>query len=197
MNARIGKRHLQRLALLLVVEVVLGGAALYLANRHRAAREEELLAAQAALAQAKSDAGELNSLLVTVAALSRELRHLEHPPVPEADYLPSLMLQLYSLAHRSGIQMTSYQPAGSAPQPAAAKGSEKTAAPTVPSREVTIAVAGNFQQHMAFLRGLAQFPKIVTIKPADLRRAGTDASGHPVMNVQLKLTCYVLPQEGA
>ncbi|HEY3284644.1 MAG TPA: hypothetical protein VGN26_20420 [Armatimonadota bacterium] len=197
------KRQVKRLGIILLIELVVGMAGGFVVSRARTARQDQLAASQAVLAQAKSDAGELNSLIVNVSALEREMGHLEKPTVKDVDYVPTLMLQLVDLAHRTGVQFTSYKPGSQSAAAPASQPSPPASAPppaagsttTVPSREVSITVAGNFRQHMAFLAGLSKFPKIVAIQPAELRSAGVDLAGHPVMDVQMKLTCYMLPQE--
>ncbi len=212
----------ERLLLAAVVMIAAVVGFVLLVYRPRTAEADRLMrqlrSQQHEVMRVRAEAQRKSGLEGQVAHLRVSIRNLEGK-LPSAREIPSLLLQLDDLAAKLGVDLRKIRPgelrAATAPQPAPAASSplpvgearpaarplagKPTAAPAVQPYErftLEMAVQGDFDALLAFMRGIEDFPRFLAISDVQLTlppsmKAEDPAS--PRLTLAVTASAYVVP----
>jgi len=201
------KRTVLITACALVLEIALVASLMLLALRALNSRKADLDRARQELSVVRNEANQLTDLRRQKALCQARLQRLEPALGPGRGnrVVPTLMVQLYDLAKRSGVTISAVRPTQApAPKPQPAQGQ----APSSPSgtqpqpstqgfeaRKVSIDLTGTFAQLHKFLEGLASFPKPVEVANFQIRPVEQEPGHAAKLGVAFELNCYTVYRE--
>jgi Tfp pilus assembly protein PilO len=206
-------------ALLSVAGVVFAvGAGLgYLLFSQIAIARNSVVNLQAQAGSSSQIARRYQSTLADYNTTTSQIAFLEGP-IPQNQYVPTLLQQLQVLAQTTGLQVMSVKPgplasltqkaaapvaaavpaSGDATAGAASASNAKAVAPPYDTLPVQLTVTGTYRQIMQFIYGLPRFPKILCLKSLNLSpkglsagSMGTGAVAEPALNAVFSIDAYV------
>lgn len=199
------KRTVLITAFALVLEIAVATSLVFLARGAVNSRKAELDRAKQELSVVRNEANQLTELRRQKALCQARLQRLE-PALPAGkgnQVVPSLMVQLYDLAKRSGVTISAIRPTQVvAPKPqqgqqqgTASSAQPQPAAPGFEMRKVSVDLTGTFAQLHKFLEGLASFPKPVEVANFQIRPVEQEPGRAARLGVAFELNCYTIYRE--
>jgi Tfp pilus assembly protein PilO len=126
-----------------------------------------------------------------------ELRHLEST-VSTEEYVPTLLKELEATGKSCQLQISGVRPLPPPPKKKTSEGKEEPEA-AKPYRELDVQVKalGDFEQIMAFLKKLEEFPKIIAVKSLSINpKLMPDGMTLEALETTLNVRVFVFPREG-
>ncbi len=207
-------RVTQILMIIAGLSLVTGVAVLLLMNARIGALQNSARDKEAKVGSNEQIAKRYDSTLATYTATKARAQFLESS-VSAKSYVPTLLQQLQNLAGQTHLTVDAVRPgaitAPAAPKPAAPADSssasssdtttKKAPPPPYDTLGIDVDVTGSYANTVAFLYGLTQFPKIVSvdaaqISPGSASSSAPGASG-PTLSTKLHLTAFVFHDSAA
>ncbi|MEM4408765.1 MAG: type 4a pilus biogenesis protein PilO [Candidatus Caldarchaeum sp.] len=126
-----------------------------------------------------------------------QLQHLEST-VSTEEYVPTLLKELEATGKSCQLQISGVRPLPPPPKKKTA-GEKEEAEAIKPYRELDVQVKalGDFEQIMAFLKKLEEFPKIIAVKTLSINpKLMPDGKTLEALETTLNVRVFVFPKEG-
>lgn len=187
--------------------LVIGGIILFLMN-------SKINDMQAAVSAKETQVGSNEQVAEryqqTLTQYNETLAHTQflEASVSAKSFVPTLLKQLQDLATATHLTVNTVRPGQvAAPVPAAPKPADgdsgastdvkKAPPPPYDTLDIQVDVTGSYANSAAFLYGLTQFPKIVSVTSAQMQpdAATTQPGGPPSVKTSLHLTAFVFHED--
>lgn len=195
-------RKVTQVTLLFAIVILLaGGGGLYLLNNKIGDEQKVEAAKMAEVGSNRQIASRYQTALATFTQTESQLQYLE-APVPQKEYVPTLLEQLQSLAKSTDLIVDSVRPGAivqamqDAPsaQAASSDSSSDSGAPPVKKQiplaystmTVALQVDGTYAHVMRFIYDLPHFPKILSVQSISLHPDQGDQ-----VSATMNITAYV------
>lgn len=194
--------------------LVAGGGGALLINSQISAMQQTITDMENQVGTSEQVANKYQSTLDEYNATATKTHYLESS-VSAKSFVPTLLKQLQGLATQTHLTVTAVRPGlittPAPPKPAAAPadgaatdtadaGTRKPAAP-YDTLDIGVDVKGSYVDTVAFLYGLTQFPKIVSVTSAQMTPGPADPAAKgpasPTVTTNLHLTAFVFHNDNA